>query len=97
MYSSTPSLTSALDDDGGWSTPHPDRFNPGKHYPRSLGTMAGPVCTGAKKTPPPGFDPRTVQPVASLYMEQCEVIVLSRRKIIKNLAAKTVSSPLIHC
>jgi hypothetical protein len=28
-YSSTLSLTSALDG-GGWSTPHPSRFTPGK-------------------------------------------------------------------
>jgi len=29
-YSSTLSLTSALDE-GGWSTPRPGRFTPGKH------------------------------------------------------------------
>jgi len=29
MYSSTLSLTSALDE-GGWSTPRPGRFHPGK-------------------------------------------------------------------
>jgi len=68
MYSSTPSLTSALDE-GGWSTPHPGRFTPGKHsdprwFPR-------PVRSGRvrKNSPPPEFDPRTVQPVASLYMD----------------------------
>ena len=68
-YSSTLSLTSALDG-GGWSTPRPGRFTLGKtRYPlhRRLG---GPqVRSGGvrKISPLSGFDPRTVQPVASRY------------------------------
>jgi len=68
MYSSTLSLTLAPHV-GGWSTPRPWRFTPGKftRYPlhRRLG---GPQAWSArvqKILAPPGFDPRTVQPVAS--------------------------------
>jgi hypothetical protein len=55
-------------DGGGWSTPRPGRPTPGKtRYPlyRRLG---GPqVRSGRvrKISPPPGFDPPKVQPVAS--------------------------------
>ena len=33
------------------------------------GWAPGPVWTGAENLAPPGFDPRTVQPVASRYTE----------------------------
>jgi hypothetical protein len=51
MYSSTLSLTSALDG-GAWSTPRPRRFNPGKDpinivYER--GWASKPAWTGAEK------------------------------------------------
>ena len=53
---------------GGWSTPRPDRFTPGKdtRYPlySRLGGPQGRSGGGGKSRPPPGFDPRTVQPVA---------------------------------
>ena len=59
---------SALDG-GGWSTPRPGRFTPGKQrrYPlhRRLGRPQGRSRRIRKLSPPPGFDPRTVQPVAS--------------------------------
>jgi len=45
---------------------------PGKtRYPlyRRLGGPTVPVWTTAKKLAPPGFDSRTVQPVASLYTD----------------------------
>jgi hypothetical protein len=63
------SLTSALDR-GGWLTQRPGRFNLGKETPYPLYTRLGgapwPVWTGAENlAPPPGFDPRTVKPVAS--------------------------------
>jgi hypothetical protein len=67
-YSSTLSLTSALDE-GGWSTPRPGRFTPGKETLYSLYTrMGGPQGRSGrvrKISLPPGFDPRTVQQVAS--------------------------------
>jgi len=72
MYSSTLSLTSA--EHVGWgSTPHPARITPGKDPVRTVqgaGWPPGPVWTGAKNLfPPPGFDPLTVQPVASRYTD----------------------------
>ena len=71
MYSSTLPSTSALDG-GGWSTPRPDRFTPGEgtRYPlyRRLG---GPQARSVRvrKISTPGFDPRTVHPVASRYTD----------------------------
>ena len=49
-YSSTLSLTSALDT-SGWSTPHPGCFTPGKdtvHTVLEDGWATGPVWTGAE-------------------------------------------------
>ena len=71
-YSSTLSLTSALDL-GGWSAPRPCRFTHRKtRYPlyRRLGGPQG-RSGGVRKIspPPPGFDTRTVQPVASRYTD----------------------------
>ena len=70
MYSSTLPSTSALGG-GGWSAPRPDRFTPGKEsrYPlyRRLGGPQGWFGRVRKISPPPGFDPRTVQVVASDY------------------------------
>jgi hypothetical protein len=66
------SLTPALDE-GGWSTPRPGRFTPGKEtwYPlyRRLGGPQGRSGRVQKLSPPPGFDPWTVQPVASRYTD----------------------------
>jgi hypothetical protein len=71
-YSSTLSLTLALDE-GGWSTPRPGRFTPGKEtrYPlyRRLGGPQGRSGRVRKISPPSGFDPRTVQLVASRYTD----------------------------
>jgi hypothetical protein len=67
------SLTSALDGDE-WSTPRPGRFTPGKEtrHPlyRRLGGPQGWSGRVLKISPPPGFDPRTVQPVASRYTDR---------------------------
>jgi hypothetical protein len=64
-YSSTLSLTSAVDE-GGWLTPRPGRFTSGKEnrYPlhRRLGGPQGQSGRVRKISPPPEFDPRTVQP-----------------------------------
>ena len=68
-YNSTLSLTLALDV-GGWSTPRLGRFTPKKE----TGThrLGGPHSRSGqtrKVLPPPGFDPRTVQPVMSRYAD----------------------------
>ena len=47
-------------------------ITPGKNpvpLVQEAGWAPGPVCTGAKILAPPGFDPRTVQPVASRYTD----------------------------
>jgi len=70
-YSSTFSLTSALDV-GGWSTPRSGRFTPEKD-PVFIGTGGWTgrraACTGLGNWPPPGFDPWTVKTVASCYTD----------------------------
>jgi hypothetical protein len=69
-HSSTLSLTSAPDGDE-WSTPRPGRFTPGKDpvpIVWEAGWASGPVWKVSEKlATPAGFDPRTVQPVASRY------------------------------
>jgi hypothetical protein len=66
------SLTLALDG-CGCSTPRPGRFTPGKEtrYPlyKRLGVPQGRSELVQKISPPPGFDPLTVQPVASRYTD----------------------------
>jgi len=72
MYSSTLTLTSALDG-VGWSTPRPGRSLPlGKtRYPlnRRLGGPQGRSGQVRSISPPPGFDSRTVQPVVPIPTE----------------------------
>jgi hypothetical protein len=56
-YSSTLSLTSALDG-GGWSTPRPGRFTPGNvsvPVVQEAGWALGPVWTGAENLAPTGI------------------------------------------
>jgi len=67
-YISTLSLTPALDGDA-WSTLHSGHFTSGKDR-----TPTGWMCPRAildfaedLAPPPPGFDPRTVEPLASRY------------------------------
>ena len=72
MFSSTLPSTSALDE-GGWSTPRSGRFTPverpGTHCIGGwVGLRAGLDGCG-KSRPLLGFDPRTVQPVASRYTD----------------------------
>ena len=58
--------------EGGWSTPRPGHIAPGKtHYPlyRRLGGPQGQSERVRKFWPSLGFDPRTVQPVASRYID----------------------------
>jgi len=63
-------MTTALEKGEGWAS-HPGRsLPPGKtHYPlyRRLGGPQGRSGQVQKISPPPGFDPRTVQPVANSY------------------------------
>ena len=72
MYSSTLPSTSALD--GGWVvnvTPRPPypQERPGTHCTAGwVGPRAG-LDGWGKSRPPPGFDPRTIQPVASRYTD----------------------------
>jgi hypothetical protein len=71
-YSSTLSLTSALDG-SGWTTPHPGRFTSEKET-RDLfySWLGGPKDRSGRVgriSPPPGFNPRTVKPVASHYTD----------------------------
>jgi hypothetical protein len=70
-YSSTFYLTSALDR-GGLSTPRPGRFTPGDDpipFVYEAGWAPEPIWTGAENSPLPGFNPRSVQPVASRYTD----------------------------
>ena len=59
--------------EGGWSTPHPGRFTHWKETRYSLyWRIDGPQERSGrvlKISPPPGFEPRTVQPVASRYTD----------------------------
>jgi hypothetical protein len=64
-------VTSGLEG-GGWSAPRPGRFTPGKDpvpVVKEAGWVPGPVWIDAKNLAPTGFDPRTVQPVASHYTD----------------------------
>ena len=57
----------------GWRlTPRPGRLTPGKDPAliiQEAGWAPGPVWTDAENLDPPGFDPRTVQPVDSPYTD----------------------------
>ena len=66
MYSSTLPSTSALDG-GGWSTPDPGPFTPGKDPVPTfwLGGHQGRSGRVRKISIPPGFDPQTGQLAAS--------------------------------
>jgi hypothetical protein len=72
MYICTLSLTSALDG-GGWSTPRPGHFAPGKEtrylLHRRLGGPQGRSGRVRKILPPTGIRSRTVQPVANRYTD----------------------------
>jgi hypothetical protein len=70
-YSITPSLTSALDGVGD-QRHAPAALPPGKiRYPlyMRLGGRQSRSGQVRKRSPPPGFDPRTVQPATSRYTD----------------------------
>jgi len=79
MYRSTFSLTSALVV-SGWSTPRPARFIPGNPVPivYEAGWASWPAWPFRKISPPPVFDPRTVQPVVSRYTDRAIPALLNK-------------------
>ena len=58
---------------GGWLTPHPSRFTPGKEtlytFVQVDGWAPGPVWTGAENLALTGIRSPDLQPVASLYTD----------------------------
>ena len=58
---------------GEWSAARPGRTLPPGKDPvpivQETGWAPGPVWTGAENLAPPGFDPQTVQPVASRFID----------------------------
>jgi len=58
-----------------WKEVRGQRHAPAAPYPRErpvpivqeAGWASGPVWTGTKNLAPPGFDPRTIQPIGSRY------------------------------
>ena len=88
MYSSTLPLTSAIDGVGGQrhalAALHPRKTL----YPlyRTLGGPQGRSGRARKISPPPGFDPRTVQPVASRYTDWAIAAHPDKPPPIKNLS-----------
>jgi hypothetical protein len=84
MYSSTLSLTSALDGEGGQRHALAG-LPPGKtHYPlyRRLGGPHGRSGRVRKISPPPEFDPRIFQPVGSRYTD-CAIPAPKRGRHVK--------------
>jgi hypothetical protein len=85
-YCSTLSLTSALDGVGG-QRHAPAALPPGKtRYPsyRRLGGPQGRTGQVRKISAPPGFDPRSVQPVTSRYTEWASPALHSALTTMKN-------------
>ena len=82
-YNSTLSSTSELDG-GGWPTLRPvalpQRMTRCPLY-RRLGWPQGRSGRERKNSPPPGFDPRTAQPVASRYTDWAIYKFLVRKDI----------------
>jgi hypothetical protein len=52
---------------GGWPRPRPGRFL--VPIVPEAGWAPEPVWTGAENQTPTGFDPRTIQPVASIFFK----------------------------
>jgi hypothetical protein len=104
MYSSTLPLTSALDGVGGQHHALA-ALPPGKTwYPlyRRLGGGPRAGLDGCGKSrPPPGFDPRTVQPVASRYTDYVYNIYsfmfcswLNKLYVLDDLCLSIIRAPL---
>jgi len=86
MYSSTLFLTSALEGGEG-SASRPGRtLPPGKTWYPFYRRVGGPQDRSGqvwKISPPPGFDPRTVQPVGSRYTDYATRPTVSSYKGVK--------------
>jgi hypothetical protein len=113
MYSPTLSLTSALEEVSGQHHTTAALL-PGKtRYPlyRRLGGPQGRSGRARKISPPPGFDPRTVQPVASRYTDYavpadhvslCEYLKsypitgMERLLVSQEVEAQKISRQLAH-
>ena len=98
-YSSTLSLTSALDR-GGWSMPRPGCFTPGMDpvpTVQEAGWAPGPVWMGAENLAPLGFDP-WIHPVASHYTNSVSYIYIYIYKTIyyRNFGNCCLSSEYFH-
>ena len=87
----------------GWGvsvTPQP-LFTPGKDpvpIVQEAGWVPGPVWTGAENLAPSGFDPRTVQPVASRYTDYatrptryCSHGSINKRNIYPQFSVRSLS------
>jgi hypothetical protein len=82
MYSFTLTLTSAQDG-VGWSTPRPDRFNPGKtRYPlnRRLGWPQRRAGTLRKISPPPKIENLLIFGITERH-EQCIALCSVKWKV----------------
>ena len=91
MYSSTISSTSALDGVGG-QRHAPAALHLGKTRYSLYGRLGGPHGRSGrvrKISLPPGFDPRTVQPVAS---RSTDYAIQSKRSKIQESAQMSVDS-----
>jgi len=86
--------------EAGWQSHAPAALPPGKtRYPlyRRLGESQGRSGRVRKISTPPGFDPRTVQPVASRYTDWAQEAVLKFWRRPKSLAPtgiRTSDSPV---
>ena len=98
ISSSTLSLISALGSVGGQRrgpAALPSRKRPSTHCTRGwVGPRAGLDGCG-KSRPPPGFDPRTVQPVASRYTD-CAIPAHSHCQLPEHLLTLRHIFPLQH-
>jgi hypothetical protein len=96
-YSSSHSQPRRLED-CGWSTPRPGRFTPLEIHPISVRRLGGPRGLSGrvrKILPLPGFEPRTVQPVAShLHRVRHPGRLYSARKEFSVVGIKQVFSTL---
>jgi len=99
MFTLEPALKAL--DVGGWSTPRPSRFTPGKDplYPlyRRLGGPRGLSGWVRKISPLLTFDPRTVQPVAGRYAgphtTRCIIIIIRHHLYVGYLQLHTYNMP----